>query len=95
MSEGTYKTIIGTKGVVFSWVGAAIGPTLITIGLISKEYFFLLIGGVGLLLALLCITDGFRAAKQKSWPGFIAFSLTTSMLLVGGAYFVYMNTDVN
>ncbi|WP_018417412.1 hypothetical protein [Teredinibacter turnerae] len=90
MSRDIYQTFIGAKGVAFAWIGAAIGPIFLVIGMAAEYRAHLAIGVVSLLLVAASIFDGVRALKANSWSGVIAFAVVPIVLLVGGIVLAVM-----
>ena len=90
MSKDIYQTFIGAKGVAFAWIGAAFGPIFITIGLAPEHRIHLVIGCIGILIALACTLDGFRALKENSKSGFLAFTVIPVILLLAGSSYSFI-----
>ncbi|PHS62703.1 MAG: hypothetical protein COB09_14295 [Thalassobium sp.] len=91
MNRDIYQTFIGAKGVAFAWIGAAIGPIFLVIGLEPGYRVHLVIGVVSLLLVAASILDGVRALRANSWSGVIAFAVIPVMLLAGGVVLAFMD----
>ncbi len=91
MNRDIYQTFIGAKGVAFAWIGAAIGPIFLVIGLEAGYRVHLVIGVVSLLLVAASILDGVRALRANSWSGVIAFAVIPVMLLAGGVVLAFMD----
>ncbi|MDG5499938.1 hypothetical protein [Marinobacter sp. BGYM27] len=87
MSKDAYQTFIGAKGVAFTWIGAAIGPAFLRIGLDPDYRGHLVVGVVSLLLVAMSVLDGVRASKAKSLSGFMAFAVVPVALLLAGLAF--------
>ena len=90
MSRDIYQTFIGAKGVAFAWIGAAIGPIFLVIGLAPDYRAHLAIGVFSLVLVAASIFDGVRALKANSWSGVVAFAVIPILLLVGGVVLAIM-----
>ncbi|BBB30213.1 hypothetical protein [Neptunomonas japonica] len=95
MSKDIYQTFIGVKGVAFAWLGAAFGPLFIAIGLEPEYRTHLVVGCVGILIALACMLDGFRAFKANSKSGFLAFTVTPVILLLAGSTYSFIVSGTN
>jgi len=93
MSRDAYQTFIGAKGVAFTWIGAAIGPVFLRIGLDPDYGGHLVIGVVSLLLVAVSVFDGIKASRAKSMSGFIAFTVVPLALLVAGTVFALLAED--
>ena len=90
MNRDIYQTFIGAKGVAFAWIGAAIGPIFLVIGLEPEYRAYLVIGVVSLMLVAASIFDGVRAFKANSWSGVVAFAIVPAALLVAGIVLAIM-----
>jgi len=91
MNKDPYITFIGSKGVAFAWIGAAIGPVFLIIGMDGTHLSHLLVGAVSLLLVALSFRDGIKEFTHGSISGFLAFGVVPAILLVVGIMFALLS----
>jgi hypothetical protein len=91
MKSDPYVTFIGAKGVAFAWLGVALGPVFLLIGLDKTHRIHLVIGLVSLMLVALSVRDGIKAYKHGSISGFSAFAVVPAVLLVVGVIFAWLS----
>lgn len=84
MRRDIYVAYIGAKGAVLAWVGSALGPIFVLIGVIDKSWAHSLIGAAMLLVAALSIRDGLAALRAGVKTDFAAFSVVPLVLLPCG-----------
>lgn len=74
----------------FSWIGAAIGPSFLLIGLGADRTAHLVVGIFLSGLALLSIGDGIKALKHDVISNFIAYTVVPASLLIAGSFFAWI-----
>jgi hypothetical protein len=89
MKKDPYVTFIGAKGVVFSWIGAVVGPLFFIVGLTTISWVHSLIGAGMLIVVAVSIRDGLCARKAGINSDFVALTIVPFVLLLGGVGVAY------
>lgn len=90
MNKDPCVTFIDAKGVAFVWVGAAIGPAFIAIGMGEAYRGHLAVGVIALILVGFSIRDGVKAIGNGSISDFLAFAIAPAILLVVGIFLAWI-----
>ena len=91
MGKDLYVRYIGSKGVAFAWIGAAIGPVLLIDGIIETHRANFAAGAVLLIIVALSIRDGIMALSYKLRNDFIVYTALPIAILVAGVLFAFIS----
>ncbi|MFD1217963.1 hypothetical protein [Microbulbifer celer] len=91
MKKDIYSSYIGAKGVVFAWIGAALGPIFLLIGITENSFSHGFIGSLMLVVVLLSIKDGREARKAGVNSDFWVLTIVPIAILFVGIALAFLS----